>query len=543
MARSVRVEFPGAFYHLMANNNTRTLAYGYDVVSNRTWVERDGPTGDAFAYDLNDQLIAGKLNIQSPDVSGAAGSQTISYDANGNRVAFGAYGSTDTYTTNNLNQYTQRNLSTATYDATGNLKIGLDASSYTYDAQNRLLSATKGGTTETFTYDGLNRQVSRTINHAITYNVYDGWELIGEYAAGATVPTNAYVSGAGGMVKNLVTNNYYYQDASGSTSHLADSAGHLLEWYRYDLQGTPIFYNSSNTQIPSSAYGVRHLFTGQQWYSELGLYDLRNRYYSPDIGRFLQADPTGFVGDATNLYRYCGNDPVNRKDTNGLQYLAVPDPLQVPPETSPESMHDPSDGEGGDPDTGTLVGRNLGWTAKVIRSWFGGPSPLLSPPSYPFDDPNQQYYSQGPTDNTETNGTIPNEWGTPPVDFTPNPMFQVGFLGGSNLGGDSLGFVSLWGATFNTDGNWWGSDGTTSYPPETGFDVLPGGQISAPGGGTVAGYTHGVGPLTPSQYAWFLYPPGIHKESYRDYLAGFAPGHYSGSGIGGSGGLTGVRQR
>jgi RHS repeat-associated protein len=70
-----------------------------------------------------------------------------------------------------------------------------------------------------------------------------------------------------------------------------------------------------NTQ---SAFGVRHLFTGQQWYSELGLYDLRNRFYSPDIGRFLQPDPIGFEGDATNLYRYVGNNPVKWSDPSGL---------------------------------------------------------------------------------------------------------------------------------------------------------------------------------------------------------------------------------
>src|SRR5712691_3510578 len=114
---------------------------------------------------------------------------------------------------------------------------------------------------------------------------------------------------------------YYYQDGSGSTSHLADSAGNLLEWYRYDLQGTPIFYNAANSQIPNSSYGIRHLFTGQQWYKTVGLYDLRNRFYSPDIGRFLQADPIDFNGDPTNLYRYCGNNPLTRRDQLGLFYV------------------------------------------------------------------------------------------------------------------------------------------------------------------------------------------------------------------------------
>jgi RHS repeat-associated protein len=100
---------------------------------------------------------------------------------------------------------------------------------------------------------------------------------------------------------------------------VTDVNGSLLEWYRYDLQGAPVFYNASDQQISASAYGVCYLFTGQQWRSELGLHDLRNRFYSPDIGRFLQPDPIGFNGDAANLYRYCGNNPVTGFDPFGLQ--------------------------------------------------------------------------------------------------------------------------------------------------------------------------------------------------------------------------------
>jgi hypothetical protein len=122
----------------------------------------------------------------------------------------------------------------------------LDGSSYVYDAQNKLTSATGGTITDTFTYDGLNRQVSRTVNGVTTYNVYDGWDLIAEYAPAATTPSAAYLNGTGGIVKNLVSNKYYYQDASGSTSHLAGGAGSLLEWYRYDLQRTPTIYDAND---------------------------------------------------------------------------------------------------------------------------------------------------------------------------------------------------------------------------------------------------------------------------------------------------------
>jgi RHS repeat-associated protein len=128
--------------------------------------------------------------------------------------------------------------------------------------------------------------------------------------------------------QELKTNNYYYQDGSGSTSHLANNNGTLLEWYRYDLQGTPFFYGPPNdTQRSTSNYSVRHLFTGQQWYQDIGLYDLRNRFYSPDLGRLLQPDPIGFRGDRTNLYRYCGNNPVTRWDPSGLQSIHFPPKL------------------------------------------------------------------------------------------------------------------------------------------------------------------------------------------------------------------------
>ena len=64
---------------------------------------------------------------------------------------------------------------------------------------------------------------------------------------------------------------------------------------------------------------MRYLFTGQQRSSQLGLYDLRNRFYSPSIGRFLQPDPIGFGGDPTNLYRYVRNNPLKWSDPSGLQ--------------------------------------------------------------------------------------------------------------------------------------------------------------------------------------------------------------------------------
>jgi RHS repeat-associated protein len=326
------------------NGTSRGFNYGYhDNSNNRKFVRRTGSTlgdvGDVFSYDLADQAIAVQLNVAHPD-STPVGNQTIFYDPNGNRNWFSPPDHSEQYVINNLNQYTSRNLYgnsyNATYDAKGNMTITPEPvagrSTYTYDAQNRLLTASKsGGASMSFTYDGLNRQVSRIVGGITTYSVWDGWNLVQEYHGNGTVDAS-YLYGPTGLVKNLLTNNYYYQDGSGSTSHLANSSGVLQEWYRYDLQGTPVFYNSSDQQISASANGVRHLFTGQQWYSELGLYDLRNRFYSPDLGRFLQPDPIGFWGDRTNLYRYCRNNPVSRRDVLGLLGAPTDEEQGHPPE-------------------------------------------------------------------------------------------------------------------------------------------------------------------------------------------------------------------
>jgi RHS repeat-associated protein len=194
------------------------------------------------------------------------------------------------------------------YDANGNL-IAYKDRTYSYDAQNRLRTVKSNGTQiAEFYYDGKNRQIARNINGTIRFSAWDNWELLEKYAGGMQ-RTEGYLQGATGVIKTLVSNLYYYQDKLGSTTHIADGSGHWLESYHYDLYGTP---------TETSIHGVVDLYAGERFIPELGLYDLRNRFMSPELGRFLQADPIGFKGDASNLYRYCGNDPVDRSDPTGL---------------------------------------------------------------------------------------------------------------------------------------------------------------------------------------------------------------------------------
>ncbi len=58
-------------------------------------------------------------------------------------------------------------------------------------------------------------------------------------------------------------------------------------------------------------------FAAREFDSETGLYYFRNRYYDPQVGRFVSEDRAGLSG-GINLYSIGRNDPVNARDPYGL---------------------------------------------------------------------------------------------------------------------------------------------------------------------------------------------------------------------------------
>ena len=202
------------------------------------------------------------------------------------------------------------------------------------------------------TYDPQNRVVSRTVNGTATTYVYDGWKLINEPmhegdAALDSLQANPhsdggdrlpgrkrsqydplgteeayYVQGPGAdepLSRNPTIGqiSYYNQDGNGNVTAMTDSSGNVIEHYAYDPFGNVTITSSTGMVMSSSSVGNRFMFTGREYIAAIGLYDYRNRVYSPGLGRFLQTDLIRFQAGDINIYRYVGNGPTEWTDPSG----------------------------------------------------------------------------------------------------------------------------------------------------------------------------------------------------------------------------------
>jgi RHS repeat-associated protein len=76
---------------------------------------------------------------------------------------------------------------------------------------------------------------------------------------------------------------------------------------------------------------------GYRYDAETGNYYVRNRYYSPTLGRWLTRDPIGYRG-GINLYCYVNSSPVGNVDAEGLQRFTLTPVQPAPPPGSAEAL-------------------------------------------------------------------------------------------------------------------------------------------------------------------------------------------------------------
>jgi RHS repeat-associated protein len=284
--------------------------YTLDNAGNRT-AKTDQRTAVAtsYGYDAIYELL-------SATQAGSA-TESYTYDPVGNRTAsFGAA----SYTTNSSNEMTANSNASYTYDSNGNETSKTDSTgttNYTWDFENRLTQVTlpgSGGTVQ-FSYDPFGRRIKKSSSAGTSIFAYDGDNLIEETNASGTVVTRyaqtENVDEPLAMLRGGGTS-FYQTDGLGSISSLTNASGAIVQTYTYDSFGKATASSGSLTNP--------FQFTAREFDSESGLYFLRNRYYDPQSGRFLNEDPLGFRGDDANFYAYVQNSPVDLVDPFGLQH-------------------------------------------------------------------------------------------------------------------------------------------------------------------------------------------------------------------------------
>jgi RHS repeat-associated protein len=194
--------------------------------------------------------------------------------------------------------------------------------SYAYDSRGLLTRIAHDGLVAwESTYDALGRRTSKTVPVGRTHYYWSTDQLAAEVDPAGRLRVYVYVDAL--ALTPFMFVDYASVDAdpeSGAayfvfSNHLGaplaveDSAGRTVWRCTYAAYGAAAVDPASRI-----AYHLR--FPGHYFDAETGLHYNRFRYYSPELGRYLQSDPHGISG-GLNLYAYTRN-PLVQVDIRGL---------------------------------------------------------------------------------------------------------------------------------------------------------------------------------------------------------------------------------
>lgn len=130
--------------------------------------------------------------------------------------------------------------------------------------------------------------------------------LVGLIASGLAVNASA---------QQITTVEYIHTDALGSPVAVTNEAGTVVERTVYESYGRVV--SGPVKDGPGYAGHVLDVATGLNY--------MQQRYYDPDLGRFLSVDPVAVrpIGDNFNRYWYANNNPYRFKDPDGRDCVSA----------------------------------------------------------------------------------------------------------------------------------------------------------------------------------------------------------------------------
>ena len=301
--------------------------YGYDDNGNIASATLNGKwTG--YTYDELGQLI--QVNDRSDTRSGENGTTwKYTYDLGGNILKKERFAYADTTTpletvtyeygdANWRDKLTAVNGNAIAYDAIGN---PLNDGTWTYTWQNgrQLQKMQKAGVTAEFVYDADGLRVQKTVNGVATKYTLHGKNIV--HMTSGTDEMHFFYDAQNrpAVVVYNGTAYAYVKSLQGDIVAILDENGNTVVSYGYDAWGAPLWCTGELAETLGKVQPFR--YRGYVFDEKTGLYYLRSRYYNPQWGRFVNADSLIVSENAIsqNLFRYCKNSPISRKDTNGAR--------------------------------------------------------------------------------------------------------------------------------------------------------------------------------------------------------------------------------
>ena len=175
----------------------------------------------------------------------------------------------------------------------------------------QLAEASRAGKTLSFTYNLGNVRTERIVNGKRYRYIVDGTRILWDEYKGAE-----YLYDSEGKVCGMVYEGktyYFVKNLQGDVISITTDTGSEIVQYSYDAWGVCRIKAAPAWEAVAEANVFR--YRSYVYDDELGMYYLHNRYYDPEVGRFISMDP---AMDGTNWYAYCGCDAVNYVDPEGL---------------------------------------------------------------------------------------------------------------------------------------------------------------------------------------------------------------------------------
>ncbi len=297
---------------------TESAAYTYDnvgrlVTSNQT--SNSVSAQRRFVYDR-----WGNRSEMWNATSGGSQIQSVSLEQSGG------------VPTNRITSVTQGSTLNYSYDSAGNVTSD-GVHSYTYDAENRVVSV-DSGSTASYSYDHQNRRVKKTVGSTTTHYVWQDEQVIAEHNGSTGAMLNEYIYAKGRMIAREGGSGrvFFLYDRLSARATITDGQG--------NIQGRQS-HLPFGEELNATGTTDKHRFTSYERDSETGTDYAVNRQYAQGVGKFMRVDPIldegfkarrsigcaeggtikGYLTNPQSFHRfsYVLSNPINKTDPLGLE--------------------------------------------------------------------------------------------------------------------------------------------------------------------------------------------------------------------------------